>query len=91
MAGPASWSADSHALREYWQNQYRVEILNRIEHVLPRLVTDPSIFPDLEEAKKLFSLLEMNKVVRAIESAQEEKRRNEQIAKLWQRASDEVC
>jgi len=90
MAGPASWAADSQAMREHTINTARKTIIERIQHVLPRLATDPALFPDLDEAKQLFQWAELKDVVRAIDAAQAEQLRNEQITKLWNAATDDT-
>lgn len=89
MAGPASWASDREAMREHTIKNAREKILERIKHVLPRLATDPALFPDLDEAKQLFTWAELPHVVAAIEAAQQEKRDNERIAKLWNNPSDD--
>lgn len=83
MAGPASWRDDSRALSEHHEKLARIAILERIKFVLPRLATDRSLFPDADEAHRLFSVIGMENVVTALEADAEERRRNEEIARIW--------
>lgn len=58
-------------------------VLRHIKRVLPRLATDRSLFPNPDEARDWFGALGMKEVVRAIDADAEERRRNEEIAKIW--------
>jgi hypothetical protein len=82
MAGPASWASDKRDCIEYQQNEYRCEILKRIYHVLPGLATDPSLFPDAAEARRMFEYIGMDHVVQAIDAAEKEQRKNQAITAL---------
>ena len=58
-------------------------VLGRIKNVLPRLAVDPSLFEDTQKTKRMFQVLEKNKVVSAIEDREEEDRQNQRIAKIF--------
>jgi len=74
---------DEHALDEHFKRLASQYILEKIQHVLPRLAKDPSIFPDVNEARRMFVTLQMNNVVKAIDAHREEKKRNQLITENW--------
>lgn len=65
-------------------NLYYAEyVLKHLRHVLPRLATDLSIFPDRLEARDVFDHLNMPEIVDAIDAVLAEKKRNEEITKIF--------